>query len=275
MNARPRTASTFFLLVLLLSVPFWVLGAVVGEIPKEVLPIDLPIGALMTFTPMIAALVLIYRRDGGAAVRGFLARAVDARRVNGVGWFVAAAALMPAAMALEYFVLRAFGVALPEPEISLAAIVPFFLMFLVGAVGEELGWQGYVFPILRERWSALTASLILGTIWSVWHIVPFVQAGRDGEWILWQCLMMLPLRVITVWLFVNAGESVFVAVLFHAMGNVAQFLFPVYGSHYDPFATFVILSITATAIVVLWGAITLSRFPFGRGSGSRNAQRRG
>lgn len=267
MSARPHTASIFFLLVLLLSVPFWVLGAIVGEIPKEVLPIDLPIAALMTFTPMMAAVVLIYRRDGGAAARRFLARAVDVRRVIGIGWFVAAAALMPAALALEYLVLRAFGVALPEPEISLAAIPLFFLMFLVGAVGEELGWQGYVFPILRERWSALTASLILGTIWSVWHIVPFVQAGRDSEWIFWQCLTMLPLRVITVWLFVNAGHSVFIAVLFHAMGNVAQFLFPVYGSNYDPFATFVILTIAAIAIVALWGATTLSRSPFGRGPG--------
>lgn len=261
-----RSAWTYFLLVLLLSAPFWVLGAIVGDIPKAVLPIDLPIGALMTFTPMIAALVLIYQRDGGAAARGFLARAVDFRRVNGVGWFVAAAALMPAALALEYLVLRVFGVALPEPEISLAAIPLFLLMFLVGAIGEELGWQGYVFPILREHWDPLTASLILGTIWAVWHIVPFVQAGRDGEWILWQCLMMLPLRVITVWLFVNAGHSVFITVLFHAMGNVAQFLFPVYGSHYDPFATFVVLTIAAVAIVGLWGATTLSRFPFGRGS---------
>lgn len=265
MSARARTTWTYFLLLLLLSAPFWVLGAIVGQIPKDVLPIDLPVGAMMTFAPMVAALVLVYRRDGGAAARRFLLRAIDVRRVKGVGWFVAAALLMPAALALEYAVLRAFGAALPNPEISITAIVLFFLMFLVGAVGEELGWQGYVFPILRERWGALTASRILGTIWSVWHIVPFIQADRGGEWILWQCLTMLPLRVITVWLFVNTGCSVFITVLFHAMCNVAQFLFPVYGSHYDPFATFVILSIAVVAIVVLWGAKTLSRFPFGRG----------
>jgi uncharacterized protein len=258
-SARPHTASIFFLLVLLMSVPFWVLGAIVGEIPKDVLPIDLPIGALMTFTPMLAALVLIYRRDGGAAARAFLGRAIDAGRVKGVGWFVVAAALMPAALALEYVVLRAVEVALPEPQISLAAIAPFLLLFLVGAAGEELGWQGYVFPILRERWDALTASLILGAIWSVWHIVPFVQADRSAEWILWQCLMMLPLRVITVWLFVNAGQSVFVTVLFHAMGNVAQFLFPVYGSHYDPLATFIILAALAVALIAFTGTTLSSR----------------
>jgi membrane protease YdiL (CAAX protease family) len=266
-SAPSRSAWTYFLLVLLLSAPFWVLGAIVGQIPKEVLPIDLPVGALMTFAPMLAALILTYQRDGGAGARQLLLRAIDVRRVTGAGWFAVAALLMPAALVLEYAALRAFGAALPALEISIAAIVPFCLMFLVGAVGEELGWQGYVFPILRERWDALTASLILGTIWSVWHIVPLIQADRSAEWILWQCLMMLPLRVITVWLFVNAGQSVFVTVLFHAMGNVAQFLFPVYGSHYNPMATFVILAIAAAAIVVLWGATTLSRFPFGRGPG--------
>lgn len=267
MSTPFRSAWTYFLLVLLLSAPFWVLGAIVGQIPKDLLPIDLPVGALMTFAPMFAALIFTYRRDGGAGARRLLLRAIDVRRVKGVGWFAVAALWMPAALVLEYAALRAFGAALPAPEISIAAIVMFFLMFLVGAVGEELGWQGYAFPILHERWDALTASLILGTIWAVWHIVPLIQADRSAEWILWQCLMMLPLRVITVWLFVNAGQSVFVAALFHAMGNVAQFLFPVYGSHYDPLATLVILTIGAAAIVALWGATTLSQSPFGRGPG--------
>jgi len=60
---------------------------------------------------------------------------------------------------------------------------------------------------------------------------------------------MLPLRVITVWLYVSAGESLAVAVLFHAMSNVAQFSFPNYGSHYDPFTAFLILSAIALVLI--------------------------
>jgi hypothetical protein len=68
------------------------------------------------------------------------------------------------------------------------------------------------------------------------------------------------MRIITVWVYENAKQSVVAAVIFHAMGNVAQFLFPNYGSHYDPFVTFVILGLLTIAVVALWGPATLSRF---------------
>ncbi|MEX2248241.1 MAG: hypothetical protein WD671_01295, partial [Parvibaculum sp.] len=70
--------------------------------------------------------------------------------------------------------------------------------------------------------------------------------------------------VVTVWLYVNGGRSVFIAALFHAMSNVAFFLYPVYGSHYDPVSTFVILGIAVAAIVWFWGPQTLAQFRFAR-----------
>lgn len=132
-------------------------------------------------------------------------------------------------------------------------------MFLLSGLGEELGWQGYLYPALRERWDAVTVAIVIGAVWGVWHVVPMAQMGRSPDWIFWQCAGMIPLRLIIVWLFVNAGESVFVAVLFHAMSNVAQFSFPLYGSHYDPFTTFVVLAIVAAAILTFWDLRTLER----------------
>ncbi|MGD2134375.1 MAG: hypothetical protein PVI23_16415 [Maricaulaceae bacterium] len=54
-----------------------------------------------------------------------------------------------------------------------------------------------------------------------------------------------------VWLTNAAGRSVFSAVLFHAMSNLAFFLFPNLGSHYDPRVTTPIL--VAAAVGVVWG----------------------
>lgn len=50
----------FFLLVLMLSIPFWILGFI-GPDTTEILPIKLPISALMTFCPLLAAVILVYR----------------------------------------------------------------------------------------------------------------------------------------------------------------------------------------------------------------------
>ena len=79
----------------------------------------------------------------------------------------------------------------------------------------------------------MEAGLILGVIW-VWHVIPYAQMGRSGDWIIWQCLGAIAMRVIIVWLLVNTGQSLFFAALFHTMINTPWGLFPNFGSYFDP-----------------------------------------
>jgi hypothetical protein len=72
--------------------------------------------------------------------------------------------------------------------------------------------------------------------------------------------------IVIVWLFNNTGKSIFAAIVFHPTSNVSQFLFPTYGSHYDPSVAGVILALTAAAVAVLWGPETLAHYRFGRRS---------
>jgi membrane protease YdiL (CAAX protease family) len=250
LSARQGTLWRFYALLFTLSVPFWLLGFVVGRLP---IPINLPIAALMAALPAAIALWLSWKAGGRARVAGLLWRITDFARVRNSVWIVVAALLMPAALVAAYWLQALAGEALPAFDVSPSTLGAFLLLFVAGGIGEELGWQGFVYPLMRGRWSSLTSSLMLGSLWAMWHLVPFLQAGRDGEWIVWQSLTMLPLRIITVWLFVNAGESVAVVILFHAMCNVAQFSFPVYGSHYEPLVAFMVLTAIAIGIVASSG----------------------
>jgi len=45
------------------------------------------------------------------------------------------------------------------------------------ALGEEIGWRGYLFPQLRSRFSFPVASLISGSVWALWHFAMIVQGG--------------------------------------------------------------------------------------------------
>ena len=256
------SAGFFFLLVLLLSIPFYVLGARGDRLPVMTF---LPMSALATFVPMIAALILVYRESGAQGAGKLLARALDYRRIKSAGWTLAAVLLMPMVFLLAYGVLRLEGRALPDVQyFSIVEMIAFALMFFVGAIGEELGWQGYGFAKLNSRWNALEAALIIGVIWALWHVIPFVEMGRSASWIIWHSLGIVMLRVVIVWLFVNTGQSVFIAALFHATTNMAWGLVANYAAFYDPLVMLVILVLVAVTIVMLWGPSTLAHFRYVR-----------
>ena len=54
----------------------------------------------------------------------------------------------------------------------------------------------------------------------------FVETGHDADWVVWQTIATAGLRVIIVWLYVGVGGSVLAAIVFHAMTNVSDFMFP-------------------------------------------------
>ncbi len=202
-------------------------------------------------------------------VKELLKRSVDYRGIKRKIWYAPIFLLWPITTVLAYGLMKLMGASLPDhPQIPILMVPVFFVVFFVGAVLEEIGWSGYATDRLQDRWNALEASIILGSIWAVGHIVPFIQAHNTPTWIVWQCLGMVPFRILIVWLYNNTGKSVFGAIVFHDTSNVSQFLFPNYGSHYDPFIAFLILAFTAVIVIFVWGPETLARYRYARLSGS-------
>lgn len=239
---------TFFLLAIILIVPFWVLGALIGI---ELLP-GIPLAALGTFCPMTAALILVYQEHKHAGVIALLKRSFDDKRIQDKRWYLPILLVMPGVMALSFVVLRLLGVAVPVPQISILEVIALCVGFFVGALGEELGWSGYALDPMQARWGALKASLMLGGFWAVYHYVALAQDHRPVTWIAWWTLYAVSNRVIMVWLFNHAGKSVFGMALYHMTINVTWQLFPVSGSYFDPRVTGLILAAVAVIVMVIW-----------------------
>ncbi len=250
------TTGKFFCLVLFLSAPFYALGLTGAALPFAP---ALPISALMACVPMAAALLLAPRHHDR------LALAFPMRPFHKLRWIAASLAIMPAAFALTAGILWLSGTSLPAPTLlPIGAVLPAFALFFLGAVGEEVGWQSYAFPALVAGHTALNAALIIGIFWALWHVIPFAVMGRSAAWILGHSAAMVLMRILIVWLAVNAGHGLLVAVLFHAMSNSVWGLFPNYGPFYDPTTLCAVLILPVLAVVVLWGPTTLARFRFGR-----------
>ena len=127
----------FIALVYVLSIPFWVIGAL-NESEDTAARANLPISALMAVCPVVAALIFTFREEGSSGAKRLIARILDYKRIDRKIWYVPIFLLMPVVAILAYAVMRVAGLSLPQSIYLPFKILPiFFVVFFAGATGEE------------------------------------------------------------------------------------------------------------------------------------------
>lgn len=251
-----RSITKFVLLVFALSIPFWLFGAATD---LQVVP-GLSASALMALCPVAVALILVHRQSKAQGVIELLRRSFDFRRIEAKRWYVPVLLLMPAVSVVVYGLMRWANLPLPALQVTaLPALLMMMLAFFVGALGEELGWSGYILDPMQDRWSALGAGCVLGVVAAAWHLPALLLSHRSPSWIAWWCLYAVAVRILIVWLYNNTGKSVFAVAVFHATLNLSYLLFPVYGSHFDIRLGGLVMACVAGAVIAVWRPGTLTR----------------
>ncbi|MCE3605484.1 CPBP family intramembrane metalloprotease [Massilia sp. P8910] len=227
MNApEPRKTypATFFFLVIAISAPMWILGSFLDESP---LPDNIPltdIGA--TLSPAIAACILIYVENGRQGLLAFVRRLFDHHRIKKRGALVLILLVMPALYVITYAALRIAGIPVSAHVELSASLLIAFVMFSTGAAMEEIGYSAYATDALQKRFSPRATALVIGVPWALWHLPSMMKMGQSPQLIVWGLLGTIAFRVITVWLYNNAGCSLFAVILAHAVGTTARSAFP-------------------------------------------------
>lgn len=101
-------------------------------------------------------------------------------------------------------------------------LVQSFLWALLfgGPLNEEFGWRGFALPRLQHRFSPLVASLIIGTLWGLWHVpLHFMNAYGGGAFGAILRIQEIPRAVIFTWLYNRSKGSLLVMLLLHASIN--------------------------------------------------------
>ena len=189
-------------------------------------------------------------------------------------WY-AIALLGPAVLGfIALLVTAVIGGATPQQWFMVPS--PRLFRLAVGPWGEELGWRGYAQPKLQKGIGAFWASLVVGTIWSVWHYWPVLTpAGHPGEffssafgtWLAYE----LANSVMMAWLYNSTQGSLPIAWAAHAGLSIGQNLVD---KHPIPFGSFVLTFWIAAALVVFqYGPRTLSRKGEERRNGALSATR--
>lgn len=92
------------------------------------------------------------------------------------------------------------------------------------ALGEELGWRGFLVPQLAKIMSFRGVALTSGIIWSLWHYPLILLANYHGAGPKWYSLLCFTVMVIGIsflfaWMRLKSG-SIWAGMLLHASHNI-------------------------------------------------------
>lgn len=148
--------------------------------------------------------------------------------------------------------------------ITITLIIAFASSILT-AMGEEIGWRGFLLPQMAKLWNTKTAVLVSGLIWAFWHM-PIIIAGLYLTGIpLWFVLPMFTVEILAITVIMAflriRSKSIWPAILLHASHNYFDQV--VFGSQTggENRAYFIgetgvltcsVLMLTAAVIVLYW-----------------------
>jgi len=171
------------------------------------------------FGPPVGAAVVTWASGGD--LRAWISQIVKWR--VGARWWAVAIGLPLLILAVGSGLFVLLGGPVDLGSLPFAGIYLFVMAWGIvwGGGQEELGWRGFMLPVLQERYSALTASLLIGVAWAGWHLPLFLNANLEhGSWALSQQLIwvvtILAGSVLWTWMYNSTRGSVLVVAVFHA-----------------------------------------------------------
>ena len=219
--------------------------------------------------PMLAAVVTIYATQGKEGLAR-LRKRLGQRRAPWKWYFlilVAVPVLLLVGIIVQPSMLGSFkGL---SAKILISYPLYFAVVFFGVALPEEIGWRGFALPRMQKNYGALKGTLILGLLWSLWHLPFFLTPGHGGgpnnsyEAMIrsfgYFVMLVMAFSVIFTWVFNHTGGSIFVANILHASIDTPQLVWiPLF-----PFVNEVKLNM-ANVIAFILPAILIVAFTKGK-----------
>lgn len=103
-----------------------------------------------------------------------------------------------------------------------------------GPLGEEVGWRGFALPRMQLRYGPFWGTMLLGILWSCWHLSDFLTASKGGGAGIGFStfitnfpvftLGVISLAFIMTWIYNHTGGSIFTAIVAHTSVNILEVL---------------------------------------------------
>ena len=209
------------------------------------------IGILGSWMPNLAAVTVTGVLAGREGIQQLLGK-FFAYRIA-VLWYLVALIPFPLAFVAAGLYWLAGGAASGNMGLSMGFWIGLIILNLLqGATGEEAGWRGFALPRLQEIHGPVKASLILGLIWSFWHLPLWLISKYSGLDLLIYVLAfnvsIISLSFLLTWIYNKTPNSLIPIVITHFSFNASLNIVDARGLGFGP--TLPLLAIMAGSYLV-------------------------
>ena len=182
-------------------------------------------GTAMGLNETVAGLLVLMGAQLGPAISFLITRTIFRQKDISLNFktvnikFLLLSIVIPVVIILlSVGVITLLGKQYVESNIKGALLILFLITSLIGCVGEEIGWRGYLLPMLSEKYSMLISSLLTGVLWGAWHFTKIISYGVVPY------LLFIPLiaafGVIMGWIYFRTKQSLTYMIIFHLCINL-------------------------------------------------------
>jgi membrane protease YdiL (CAAX protease family) len=225
--ASPKR-SRLFALVLLATNVIWLFST------DKFGPFNLGSPVLFALKQVLAALVALVISGPFSRTEGVrdLLRPLTTWRVRPIWYFVAVAAI-PFLIAMAIFTAWWLGAPLPTQHLTVgdqplhllsSGLLLAYLQTALfqGPLNEEPGWRGFALPRLQKIHGPIIASILIGSIWGLWHAPLYLSGVYSGglQAMIGRLFWTIPLAFLFTWVYNRTRGSLLLSVLLHTSVNL-------------------------------------------------------
>ena len=168
------------------------------------------------FVPSIVGLILTAFYDGKEGLKKLLLSAINTK--IGISSFIIIIVYAMVLGSLQLILYTLLGGFFDFSQFinQLPTLLP---LIILGPISEEFGWRGFLQKRINLEFSPIPASIIIGVVWSLWHLPLFYMIGTSQHDF---NIPFIPFMIsiisssfIYTYLYYKSNGSLFTAILLH------------------------------------------------------------
>lgn len=105
-------------------------------------------------------------------------------------------------------------------EYSSKLIIVTVVFSLLGCIGEEIGWRGFMLPAFNKKYFLFSSAVFTGILWGAWHFGKLMSYGILG-YILF-IVLITEFSIVMAWIYLKSNANMICMVFFHLGINTAS-----------------------------------------------------